>query len=168
MDAGEVPIIFQYGAPARKRARLLLVATLIVAMLLVSILLARWGRWNVSTQFAGLILVLAALFGVRAQFTRLIFRLILDANAVAVALPLGSRRFLWPAIAEVQRINLPQIGRGGARWICAIWTIGRSGHPRRYYLFDSDIEGAAAALELIDRHTPHARHTGRATRESAV
>lgn len=161
MAGAESPTIFRYDAPARRRAFVLLLMVVAVGIALVVVLLLRWGMWGLSIRIVALLLLAAILTAVRAQLARLRFRLILDPHALAVKTPVSSLTLAWSSIREVQRMNMPQVGRGARRWACAVWTAGPSGHRRPVYLFDSDMENAAMALELIYMYTPHARHPNR-------
>ena len=158
MITRELPLVFQYSAPARRRALLLSVALTVASVALLGILLGSWSRWGFSTRFVGMLLLVALLAGTREQFTRLWWRLVMRADGLTVYAPLRTRAFAWSSIVEVQRIGMPQIGRGNTRWVCAILTPGSAEINRRYYLFDSDIEEASTALEFIYRYTPGARH----------
>ena len=163
----ETSTIFRYDAPARRRALLLLLASLAAAVLALAMLVTRWSLWGFTTRSVAILLVLAALFAVRAQFARLRFKLILNTESVTVALPWGARTVPWTRIVEVQRINKPEVGRSRRRWACTIWTVEQAGRPHPLYLFDNQMEHAPAALDLIDEHTPDARHTGRPPSETS-
>ena len=158
MVTTELPAVFQYSAPARRRALLLSIALAITSVALIVILLVGWSQWGLSTRFVGMLLLIALLAGTREQFTRLWWRLVIRADGLTVSAPLRTRVFAWSSIVEVHRIGMPQIGRGNARWVCAILTPGAAENNRRYYLFDSDIEKASTALEFVYRYTPGARH----------
>ncbi len=160
MARAEFPTLFQYDALARRRAFLLLLAALVAGVSLSVVLGLRWEDWGLSTRAVAMLLLLVALFTVRAQFARLRFRLRVTDDAVNVQAPWNNRTIPWPAIVEVRRMNMPAIGRGDRRWACAIWIEGRTERPRVLFLFDSDIENAATALDLMYMHTPHARHRG--------
>jgi len=105
-----------------------------------------------------MLLLVAIVAGTREQFTRLWWRLVIRADGLTVYAPLRTQACAWSSIVEVQRIGMPQIGRGNPRWVCAILTPGRTEINRRYYLFDSDIEEASVALEFMYHYTPGARH----------
>ena len=158
MVTRELPTVFHYSAPARRRALLLSVALAVACVALVAILLGSWSRWGFSTRFVGMLLLVALLAGTREQFTRLWWRLVIRADGLTVYAPLRTQACAWSSIVEVQRIGMPQIGRGNPRWVCAILTPGRTEINRRYYVFDSDIEEASVALEFMYRYTPGARH----------
>ena len=152
--------LFQYDAPARRRAFLLLLLVLVAGISLLVVLALRWDGWGFSTRAVAMLLLLVALFTVRAQFARLRFRLLVTDDALNVQAPWSNRTIQWPAIIEVRRMNMPAIGRGDRRWACVVWIEGRSERPRVLFLFDSDIENAATALDLMYMYTPHARHRG--------
>jgi hypothetical protein len=164
MSTGELPAVFQYSAPARRRALLLFVAMIMALTLLVLFLFRYWAWLGFPTRLLGVLLLLAAAASVREQLNRLRWRLEIRPDSVAITSPFRSWHFPSATIEEVQRIAMPSIGRTD-RWICAILVPGRSGHPRRYYLFDSDVQEAARALDLLYRATPQARHsTGQKTK----
>jgi hypothetical protein len=164
MSSGELPAVFQYSAPARRRALLLFVAMVMALTMLAFFLFSYWAWLGFPTRLLGVLLLLVVVASVREQLNRLRWRLEIRADSVAITSPFRSWHFTTAAIEEVQHIAMPSIGRGD-RWICAILLPGRSGHPRRYYLFDSDVQEATRALDLLYRATPHARHsTGRKTK----
>jgi hypothetical protein len=151
---------FHYSAPARRRAFLLGIPLLAMTGLLLAVMVLRWAEWGFSTRAVSLLLAVTALFALRAQLGRSLFRMTIDTEGVAISAPLSNRRFTWQQITRVQRVELPQFSQRAGRWICALWTTGRSGHPRRHYLFDSEVERGAEALALIEQHVARARQRG--------
>ncbi len=150
---------YRYGLAARRQAALMLGLALLALLLLVWALGTNWARLRGWSKLFGPLLMVILLFTLRAQLSRLRFRLLIMRDAVDIVAPLQHRHVTWSTITRVHRMHLPQFGRN-PRWACTIYLPSSRGTAVPLLLFDNQLDGADEALIQVVAHTPAAQHTG--------
>ncbi|WP_152541200.1 PH domain-containing protein [Kallotenue papyrolyticum] len=148
---------YRYSARTRRQALLLLIAGGLAVATLVAILVTRWATLSLLGRGLGLLLLLALLPVLRAQWLRLTVTYRVLPDRLEIVAPLGGRAIRWEQIVEVRRIRFQRPGQP-PRWACTLLMRGRRGNPLPYYAFDDQVQGAATLLAAIVAATPQAVH----------
>jgi cell division protein FtsB len=155
---------YRYGPTARRRAVLLLVASVLAFIVLLIFLGQQWATLRVATRIFVGVLALLLVGAARAQAARLRFRCRFLAEHVELSALFGRRTLRWDDVAEVRRLVLRQVG-GERRWACTLYVRTPRGTRLPVYLFDDQLDQAEDAFWEVIRCTPHAVHKGLQARD---
>jgi hypothetical protein len=147
---------YRYSREAQRRARLWLILSAMVSVSLLTALTTRWADLNTLARTLGLLLVIALLFTIRAQLTRIAYRCQLWPDRLQLVAPLSKRTIAWDDVVEVRRMNVPRVS-GPAHWACTLMVRSKRGNSLPVFIFDDQLEEAERALHDIGRHATQAR-----------
>ena len=148
---------YRYSDEARRRAVLWLVLSAMVGVSLLVALVTNWNELNTLARTLGLLFVIALLFTLRAQLTRLTYRCQLWPDRLDLVALLSKRTIVWSDVIEVRRMRVPRMS-GPTHWACTLLVRSKRGSSVPIFIFDDQLADAETALHAIGRHAQQAKH----------